>query len=371
MSQYDREVLLCVSGLSPQIITETVYAMAVSGAGGERIVPDEVHVVTTTVGRDRIRQKLLQAPTGHLLALRRDYGLGDKAALPDENIHVITGADGEPLDDIRNDDDNTAVADLLTRLIQQLTRDERTRLHVSIAGGRKTMGFYAGYALSLYGRAWDRLSHVLVNAPFESGDFFYPPPEPRELNVGSEQEPRWVNTSDARISLGYIPVVRMRDGLGEAVLKGALSFGDAVERAQQLFEPPRVVIYRDDMKVWLQGSELPLTEREFYWFYLLAKRAKNGDRVSASDKGLKDEMSSLVFAVSGRDVDEFQWFDKDGDLDKNNFATIRTTVNKKIKGLNFSKAVMSRYLIQSDGKNLNKLYWLQLGPEDVEIRRTP
>jgi CRISPR-associated protein (TIGR02584 family) len=33
---------------------------------------------------------------------------------------------------------------------------------MSIAGGRKTMGFYAGYALSLYGRAQDRMSHVLV-----------------------------------------------------------------------------------------------------------------------------------------------------------------------------------------------------------------
>jgi CRISPR-associated protein (TIGR02584 family) len=48
-------------------------------------------------------------------------------------------------------------------------------LHVSIAGGRKTMGFYAGYALSLYGRAQDRMSHVLVDEKFEKGiNFYYP-----------------------------------------------------------------------------------------------------------------------------------------------------------------------------------------------------
>jgi CRISPR-associated protein (TIGR02584 family) len=28
-------------------------------------------------------------------------------------------------------------------------------------GERKTMGFYVGYALSLFGRAQDRLSHVI------------------------------------------------------------------------------------------------------------------------------------------------------------------------------------------------------------------
>ncbi|MBF4102237.1 hypothetical protein INT80_01850 [Gallibacterium anatis] len=41
-------------------------------------------------------------------------------------------------------------------------------MHVSIAGGRKTMGFFAGYALSLYGRAQDSLSHVLVSAEYEA-----------------------------------------------------------------------------------------------------------------------------------------------------------------------------------------------------------
>ena len=52
-------------------------------------------------------------------------------------------------------------------------------LHVSIAGGRKTMGFYVGYALSLFARDQDRLSHVLVPPSLESRqDFFYPPPPP-------------------------------------------------------------------------------------------------------------------------------------------------------------------------------------------------
>ena len=65
------------------------------------------------------------------------------------------------LADIRDERDNAYAADQITKLIAMLTRDSERALHVSIAGGRKTLGFYAGYARSLLGRGQDRLSHVL------------------------------------------------------------------------------------------------------------------------------------------------------------------------------------------------------------------
>ena len=58
---------------------------------------------------------------------------------------------------------------------QKFTLDDDTQLMVSIAGGRKTMGYYAGYALTLFGRHQDQLSHVLVSEEFEGNrDFFFP-----------------------------------------------------------------------------------------------------------------------------------------------------------------------------------------------------
>lgn len=368
MSDYEREILLCVSGLSPQIITETVYAMAVQGTGGECIVPDEIHVVTTTTGRDLIRENLLAPENGHLLALRQDYALGGRAALPENNIHLITDAEGEPLDDIRNDDDNKAVADLLTQLIQQFTQDPATRLHVSIAGGRKTMGFYAGYALSLFGRTGDRLSHVLVNEPFESREFFYPRPEPQDINVGTAEKPRWANTRDARISLGYIPIVPMREGLGEPMVEGKLSFLEAV-RDRDVFRQPHLSIYTEDRKVFLHAVELSLTESQFYWYYLLARRAQRGEEgISSSDSTLKEEMSEVLFSVSGKDVDEFKWFDSAGDLDPNNFATIRTKINNAIKALHFRKSVSTKYEIRSIKVDKKKTYSLDIDPENIDIQ---
>jgi len=40
--------------------------------------------------------------------------------------------------------------------------DPNIQLHVSLAGGRKSMRFFAAYALSLWGRDIDRLTHVLA-----------------------------------------------------------------------------------------------------------------------------------------------------------------------------------------------------------------
>jgi CRISPR-associated protein (TIGR02584 family) len=52
------------------------------------------------------------------------------------------------------------------------------RVDPSTAEGSKAMGFLLGYALlSPFGRAQDRLSHVLVSKPFESHPKFCFPPQ--------------------------------------------------------------------------------------------------------------------------------------------------------------------------------------------------
>ena len=171
---YPRRLLVAVTGLSPQIVTETLYALAV----GQKppFIPTEVRLITTEEGAERARLSLLHPENRWFHRLRTDYGLPSIAFGP-EHIHVLKDAAGEPLSDIRSPADNTRAADTITDVVRDLTRDDDTALHVSIAGGRKTMGFYLGYALSLYGREQDRLSHVLVNAPYESHwEFFYPTP---------------------------------------------------------------------------------------------------------------------------------------------------------------------------------------------------
>ena len=51
-----RNILVAVSGLSPQILTETLYALVEE----QKFVPDEIHIITTNTGSSVIRTKLLE-----------------------------------------------------------------------------------------------------------------------------------------------------------------------------------------------------------------------------------------------------------------------------------------------------------------------
>ena len=110
--------------------------------------------------------------------------------------------------------------------MREITADPQASLHVSIAGGRKTMGFYVGYALSLFGRAQDRLSHVLV------------PPVIRVARQTSSIRRLGAAGRAACIS-ATIPFVRLRDGLPERLLEGHARFSDAVAEAQKALPPRR------------------------------------------------------------------------------------------------------------------------------------
>src|SRR5574337_1815314 len=69
---YPRRVLLAVTGLSPQIVTETLYALAHREPA---VVPTEIRLVTTLEGAERARLTLLDPEDGQFHALCRDYGL--------------------------------------------------------------------------------------------------------------------------------------------------------------------------------------------------------------------------------------------------------------------------------------------------------
>jgi len=122
-SEYSRRILICAAGLTPQVVTETLYALAVGQPNP--FIPTEVHVISTAVGCNFVRLNLLAKDTDHFSKLQRDYRL--PAVHFDETcLHVIRNSLGEPVDDIRSPEDNTAAADALTSLISELTRDDES-----------------------------------------------------------------------------------------------------------------------------------------------------------------------------------------------------------------------------------------------------
>ena len=271
--QYPRRILLCVAGLSPQIVTETLYALTVTGE--PRFVPTEIHLLTTAEGAERARLTLLGDDPGWFHRLRRDYGLPNIRFTLD-SLHILRAADGRPLDDIRGVADNEAIADAITNQVRKLTADPDGAIHASIAGGRKTMGFYLGYALSLFGRPQDRLSHVLVSSPFESNpNFFYPAPVERVIfATGPDQRP--LDASSATVMLADIPFVRLRDGLQESLLREGASFSDVVRQAQRNLAAPSLTLDAANCRVRCGETVLRLTPISFAWLAWFARRAQVG-----------------------------------------------------------------------------------------------
>jgi hypothetical protein len=113
--------------------------------------------------------------------------------------------------------------------------DSSMVLHASLAGGRKTMGFYLGHAMALFARPQDTLTHVLVPPEFEDcDDFWYPASEP-PVRPMTNRHGMLVDPMHARVDVAEINFVRLRGKLPPREIAMAISnvtpLFDAVQHA--------------------------------------------------------------------------------------------------------------------------------------------
>lgn len=361
-----RRILLAVTGLSPQIVTETLYALAI--ATDPPFIPTEIHLVTTAEGAERARLALLSDKLGWFHRLCHDYAL-PSIAFDATHIHVLRDTDGRPMSDIRSPQDNLACADFITEQVRTLTADPDTALHVSIAGGRKTMGFFLGYALSLFGRPQDRLSHVLVSEPFENTwAFFYPTPYE---NVIETADKKLADARDARVSLAEIPFVSLRHGLPSALLDGRANFNATVDAARAALGPARLEIDLGSREVRAAGRSFRLPPAELAILAVFARRALAGEpALPAPPKDVPDmawaarylrelraivgplrDMSSAEHALRGG---------MDGSYFSSRLSKLRSALDKHLG------PAASAYRID-DGGNRPHRYRLALEAEAVQL----
>lgn len=271
-AEYRQRTLLALCGLSPQVVTETLYALTFMRT--PPYVPTRIEILTTEEGRQRALLELLDPDSGKFLAFCREFDLDELTlALDASSIRVIAGPDG-PLADIQSKADNRCAADAIIERIRVLTADDDAALHVSIAGGRKTMGFLAGHALSLFGRPQDRLSHVLVAQSFVTRpDFFYPPKRPRVLY---DQTNRPVRTDQAHLVLADIPFLRLRGHLPQTLLADGRSYSETVAEAQAVLDP-ELEIDLHSRSARFGGRRVKLPPIEFAWLAWHARRRLRPD----------------------------------------------------------------------------------------------
>ncbi len=332
-ADFPRRILLAVSGLTPQIVTETLYAMAADEFAP--FVPTEVHLITSAEGARRAELSLLSDDLGWFHKLCSDYQLPGVSF--DRNcIHVMRDAHGQPMNDIRSPSDNRAAADYITAQVRSITADADCALHASIAGGRKTMGFYLGYALSLFGRAQDRLSHVLVSEPFESSyDFFYPTPYSRVLQTRDGQ---LADTAMAQVTLAEIPFVSLRHGLPTALLAGQASFNDTVAAAQLALAPAQLTIDLAHHRIFASGHEVCLPPAELALLAVFARQTLQGNEpLNAPTKGVSDPIWASLYLREYRritgsmaDIEGTERALKNG-MDGEYFSARKSKLDKRLK----------------------------------------
>lgn len=294
-----KTILLAVSGMSPAILTETVWALAKEKPA---VIPDEVVVLTTTRGAADIQSQIL-APRAEWSGISpwaalRSVVLGAKtAAAPrlqfsaPRIIELPDAATGvkRPADDLRTPEDNAAAADFILEEVRRLTENPDIRVIASIAGGRKTMGALLYAAMSLLGRETDRLTHVLVNEPFDRcRDFFFPGQPVREISISgaatdAKRRPdfqnRKIKAAEAQVDLADIPFVPLRNLFERDLASRPGSFASLVAAASRQISnvpPGRVEVSLNEPVIRVDGVEVRFTPREHVLLIQLARDCVEG-----------------------------------------------------------------------------------------------
>ncbi len=359
-SQFSKRILLAVSGMSPQIVTETLYAMAVI----QQEPPTEIHLISTNAVKQKADLELLHPDSGKFFQLCQDYKL-EGIQFTTDHIYVISDKHGVLLDDIKTPEENEAAADFITQKVNELTRDDDCALYVSIAGGRKTMGYYLGYALSLYGRTQDRLSHVLVTERYENlHDFFYPTPDSRVIY---DRDKNPLDTKAAQILLANIPFVRLRSGIPHFLLKGTASFNDSIRFARTAESDPLLEINANTLCA--NGIAVPLSGVNFVFYLWMIQQTvfTQGSikRLNEPNKDYAQSFLAIYQAVLGdiRDEDKTVKAISAG-IESQWIAERRSAVKKAFEKV-LGESVAKLFLIHTLGKNNQRCYSLSLLPQQI------
>lgn len=372
-----RNVLFLVTGMTPAIITETIWALACDPSlePEARWIPDEIHVLSTTHGLNQIRARLIQNKVFETFIA--DYPQLSQLSLNEQTLYSINDAAQQPIGDLKTPTDNEYAADAIHEHIRQLTADPETALHVSIAGGRKTMGFYAGYALSLHGRAQDRMSHVLVDERFESlRDFFYPTPYQHYV---LDRDNRSWDASTAQVWLADIPFVRMKEAIKERHQLLTNSFSDTVQKINEAHKDLHIRLHLKEKTLTVNHSIVvdDLPPKEFALLYMFAHNRKQGHagftapRYNLSDKNIPieavkyiNELSQIFLEFYSPLRDPTYLDDKNVDVGKGYFDTTKSTLNRHLQEA-LGLELAAKIAIQADKRN--QPFYLNINPEAIEL----
>lgn len=370
-----KNILFLVTGMTPQIITETVWALACDPENEEQWVPDEIHAMSTEDGLNQIRKRLFE--DGIFAQMQQDYPQLEHVQFGTKQLHDVANVNGQNINDLKGQADNEPAADAICAIVRNFTEQSNLNLHVSISGGRKTMGFYAGYALSLYGRAQDRMSHVLVEDKFESvNDFFYPTPS---THFVTNRSGKVLDAKDAKIWLASIPFVRMQYAIKDKhqLKQGKDSFSQVVNKINESFNEITVTLRLHDQTLIVNHDERlmvnELPPREFamlHWFLDYRKQGKDGivaPKVDANSKKSSTEDADYVQQITvefSRYYEDLKNSSAGLMVDKKFFESVKSHLKSSLE-TKLGLELAAKIAIIQDSRG--QPFYISLAPEQIEI----
>lgn len=278
------DVLLAVVGLSPGVLTETIWALAYQSPP---ILPERIVVIATRPAREELHRVLFDGGGWNRLTVslqQSGLAIDDRLLFGPaaEHIRLIPRPDGSgDVDDLTTAGDHAAAADFIMRTLRGFTENPETRVLASIAGGRKTMSALLTSCMILLGRPQDRLYHVLVDPRYESAllepPFLFPEKNLVHRQSGTE---RRLRSEDAWIELAEIPFVRVRGWYERAYRKTPPSYMSLVRRVQQLL-PEEVICPHLELNFTrgtfsFDGHAVRVSANEFAFLAVLVRYFKKG-----------------------------------------------------------------------------------------------
>lgn len=325
--------------MTPQVVTETLFALLIQKS--EKV--DEIIIITTAEGKKKIIEVDL---TGKIKYLCKQYCLNEPNFSIKDNI-IVAKEESIELSDVRTNHDNQLFPNLIVDVIRNYTNDQSVKLHCSIAGGRKTMSVAMAYALSLFGRKQDVLSHVLVSNDFEKSGKFFPEN----------------NSEGNHIVLAEIPYIRLREKLPLLKEHPYSSYDELVRYAQQNVDEIIVqypLIFDTKLRSIKIGDKcVKLQPIEFAIYLLIATQNAPVPAGKRFPEKLRKKFLSIYNKV--RITTREKELNLEQELSKN-----RSTINRRIEKVT-GKEIAQYYYIQSEGVYGNKFYRVILSNKKIKV----
>jgi CRISPR-associated protein (TIGR02584 family) len=348
-----KRIFIATIGTVP-ILTETLYALCFDDDGKEKEtpwVPDEIHVIATIYSLPPLEKIICVESDGPLYTIYSS--LSAKKSPPPVFIHIPLKKSDVPLtlswqnrqnglgsiekSNLIEDITNVGDVDLMYVCIQNVfvdaVEEANSEIHLSIAGGRKTMSAHALSVIQLFGRPNDSASHTLVSPnEFEFGNtgFWHPKHSlvPYDFKTGEARKATGdLDPKNAKIELVEVPFVVTSSGLSKTQISGMAK--GPITKWTNTNNAATVRAFRNNQEIELtwrinqgyvssSGVEIGLTRIAWVRIWLLAQTQESSSSFYQADGFINVEM---ITAVSLEEIVEVMKKTVGGEINQK-YATI-------------------------------------------------